>query len=191
MYKPIYWYHGNVKFPDTEVEKMISDLTKQGDHIKSLMEKSELEAWEESSISTYYFDVKDRPDKVWQPRYHEIVEEITKSIGIQSTTRYVWDYWSQLYFANDYHAAHNHSNLQESISFVHFIKPTKENNFVFVDNAGNEHVPPEQNEGDIVCFPSYIWHKVKPLKSGTRYVISGNIEIIHIERDFPHENQRP
>ena len=93
MYKPIYWYHGNVKFPDTEVEKMISDLTKQGDHIKSLMEKSDLEAWEESSISTYYFDVKDRPDKVWQPRYHEIVEDITKSIGIQSSTRYVWDYW--------------------------------------------------------------------------------------------------
>ena len=190
MYKPLYWYHGNVKFPDTEVEKMISDLTKSGDHIRSLMEKSLMETSklgvrEESSISTYYFDVTERPDAVWQPRYNEIIEEIMKSIGIQSSTRYDWDYWTQLYFANDYHGAHTHSNLKESISFVHFIKPTKENNFVFLDNDGNEHVLPEQNEGDIVCFPSYIWHKVKPLKSGTRYVISGNIEIIHIERDFP------
>ena len=190
MYKPLYWYHGNVKFPDTEVEKMISDLTKSGDHIRSLMEKSLMETSklgvrEESSISTYYFDVTERPDAVWQPRYNEIIEEIMKSIGIQSSTRYDWDYWTQLYFANDYHGAHTHSNLKESISFVHFIKPTKENNFVFLDNDGNEHVLPEQNEGDIVCFPSYIWHKVKPLKSGTRYVISGNIEIMHIERDFP------
>ena len=190
MYKPLYWYHGNVKFPDTEVEKMISDLTKSGDHIRSLMEKSLMETSklgvrEESSISTYYFDVTERPDAVWQPRYNEIIEEIMKSIGIQSSTRYDWDYWTQLYFANDYHGAHTHSNLKESISFVHFIKPTKENNFVFLDNDGNEHVLPEQNEGDIVCFPSYIWHKVKPLKSGTRYVISGNIEITHIERDFP------
>ena len=190
MYKPIYWYHGNVKFPDTEVEKMISDLTKSGNHIRSLMEKSLMEyskraVREESSISTYYFDVTERPDAIWQPRYNEIVEEITKSIGIQSSTRYEWDYWTQLYFASDYHGAHTHSNLKESISFVHFIKPTKENNFVFLDNDGNEHVPPEQNEGDIVCFPSYIWHKVKPLKSGTRFVVSGNIEIMHIERDFP------
>ena len=190
MYKPLYWYHGNVKFPDTEVEKMISDLTKSGDHIRSLMEKSLMETSklgvrEESSISTYYFDVTERPDAVWQPRYNEIIEEIMKSIGIQSSTRYDWDYWTQLYFANDYHGAHTHSNLKESISFVHFIKPTKENNFVFLDNDGNEHVPPEQNEGDIVCFPSYIWHKVKPLKSGTRFVVSGNIEIMHIERDFP------
>ena len=58
MYKPLYWYHGNVKFPDTEVEKMISDLTKSGDHIRSLMEKSLMETSklgvrEESSIRTY------------------------------------------------------------------------------------------------------------------------------------------
>ena len=190
MCKPLYWYHGNVKFPDTEVEKMISDLTKSGDHIRSLMEKSLMETSklgvrEESSISTYYFDVTERPDAVWQPRYNEIIEEIMKSIGIQSSTRYDWDYWTQLYFANDYHGAHTHSNLKESISFVHFIKPTKENNFVFLDNDGNEHVLPEQNEGDIVCFPSYIWHKVKPLKSGIRFVVSGNIELTHIERDFP------
>ena len=190
MYKPLYWYHGNVKFPDTEVEKMISDLTKSGDHIRSLMETSVMETSklgvrEETSIITYYFDVTERPDAVWQPRYNEIIEEIMKSIGIQSSTRYDWDYWTQLYFANDYHGAHTHSNLKESISFVHFIKPTKENNFVFLDNDGNEHVLPEQNEGDIVCFPSYIWHKVKPLKSGIRFVVSGNIELTHIERDFP------
>ncbi len=186
MFKPLYWYHGNVKFPDTEVEKIISDLTKLGDHIKSVLEKSiNAGYFRESSISSYYLDFKERPDQVWQPRYNEIVEEITKSIGIQSSTTYQWGFWTQLYFANDYHAAHTHHNGRDAISFVHFIEPTKENNFVFLDNDGNEHVIPEQNEGDIICFPSYIWHKVKPLKSGRRFAVAGNIEITYIEKDFP------
>lgn len=188
MFKPLYWYHGNVKFPDTEVEKIISELIRSGDHLRFLMENRRAKLGDkrdESAISSYYLDIKDRPDKVWQPRYNEIVEEITKSIGIQSSTRYEWDYWTQLYFANDFHGSHTHSNGKDSISFVHFIKPTKENNFVFLDNDGNEHVLPEQNEGDIVCFPSYIWHKVKPLKSGRRLAVAGNIEITYVEKDFP------
>ena len=121
MFKPLYWYHGNVKFPDTEVEKMISELIRLSGHLRSLMEESRWEVWEETAISSYYLDYRDRPDKVWQPRYNEIVEEITKSIGIQSSTRYEWDYWTQLYFANDFHGAHRHYQGPSTISFVHIL----------------------------------------------------------------------
>ena len=64
-------------------------------------------------------------------------------------------------------------------------KPTKENNFVFLDNDGKEHGLPEQNEGDLIFFPSYIWHSAKPLKSGRRFVVAGNIEIKFIEKGHP------
>lgn len=177
MFKPLYWYYGNVKFPDTEVEQVINELIRLSDHLRLFME--------EEAISSYYLDIKDRPDKVWQPRYHEIVENLTKSIGIQSTSRYVWDYWTQLYFPKDHHPPHTHHSKSSTLSFVHFIEPTKENNFVFLDNDGNEHVLPEQSKGDIICFPSYVWHRVKPLKSGRRFAVAGNIEITYVEKNFP------
>ena len=177
MFEPLYRYHGNVKFPDTEVEQVINELCKLKNYLGMFME--------EEAVSSYYLDQKDRPDKIWQPRYNEIVEEITKSIGIQSTSRYVWDYWSQLYFTNNFHSAHTHYQGPSTISWVHFVKPTTEKHFMFVDNDGKEHELPEQNEGDIVFFPSYIWHRVKPLKSGRRFVVAGNIELTFVEKDFP------
>ena len=177
MFKPLYWYYGNVKFPDTEVEQVINELIRLSDYLQLFME--------EEAISSYYLKELDRPDKIWQPRYQEIVENLTKSIAIQSTSRYTWDYWTQLYFPKHHHPAHTHYNGKDTISFVHFINPTKENNFVFLDNDGNEHVLAEQNEGDIVFFPSYIWHKVKPLKSGRRFAVAGNIEITFLEKHYP------
>ena len=67
------------------------------------------------------------------------------------------------------------------------------NNFLEIKNAtfkagGKEKIKnlsiEIKNEGDIVCFPSYIWHRVKPLKSGRRFVVSGNIEIQHQDRNY-------
>lgn len=167
MYKPIYWYHGNEKFPDTEVDQVIKELVRLGDELIK----------REDAISSYYLKLHSRPDKIWLPKYQKIVDEITTSIGIESTTKYTWDYWSQLYHSKNKHHAHHHSSGKNTISFVHFIKPTDENPFVFLDNDGNDQPLPEQREGDIVCFPSYIWHRVKPLKSGQRYVVAGNIEL--------------
>ena len=177
MYRPLYWYYGNVKFPDTEVEQVINELLKLSDYLGLHME--------EDATSSYYLDVTERPDKIWQPRYHEIVENLTKSIGIHSTSKYIWDYWTQLYFPSNHHPPHTHWHGPSTISFVHFLKPTKENNFVFLDNDGKEHGLPEQSEGDLIFFPSYIWHSAKPLKSGRRFVVAGNIEIKFIEKDHP------
>lgn len=174
MYKPTYWYHGNNKFPETEVEQVIKELERLGEELIK----------REDAISSYYLKVQSRPDKIWQPKYQQIVDQIATSIGIESTCKYTWEYWAQLYFPKNRHPAHHHSNGTSTISFVHFIKPTDENSFVFLDNDGNDHPLPEQREGDIVCFPSYIWHRVKPLKSDKRFVVSGNIEIQYQQRNY-------
>ena len=75
MYKPLYWYHGNITFPDQEVEQVIKELERLGEELIK----------REDAISSYYLKVHSRPDKIWQPKYEEIVEEITDSIGIQKT----------------------------------------------------------------------------------------------------------
>ena len=174
MYKPIYWYHGNVKFPDTEVEQVINELERLGSELIK----------REDAISSYHLKIFSRPDKIWRARYGEIVEEITKSIGIESTTRYIYEYWAQLYFKKNKHHAHHHWRGPSTISFVHFIRPTDENCFKFIDNDGYDHPLPEQREGDIVCFQSYVWHRVAPLESGKRFVVAGNIEIEHQDRHW-------
>lgn len=175
MYKPLYWHHGNVKFPDTEVEQVLNEMTE----LKDVLSKFE------KAISSYHLQSNCRPDRIWHHRYTKIVEDLTKSIAIESTSKYIWDYWTQLYFPKNKHVAHQHvGNGASTISFVHFIKPNEENSFRFLDNDGNDYVLPEQNEGDIVFFPSYIWHRVKPLKSGRRLVVAGNIEIQYVQPKY-------
>ena len=174
MFKPFYSYHGNVKFPDTEVEQVITEMIAIKDRIKEC----------EFALSSYHLKTDIRPDKIWQPRYFKIIEEITKSIGIEKTSKYKWDYWSQLYYPKNKHYAHTHWSGPSTISFVHFIEPNNENSFRFLDNHGNDYVLPEQNQGDIIFFPSYIWHRVKALKSGRRIVVAGNIEITFVTTEY-------
>ena len=45
-------------------------------------------------------------------------------------------------------------------------------------------VPNEQSSGDIIVFPSWVWHEVLPNKSNEeRIVISGNISVTYYD-DF-------
>jgi len=54
--------------------------------------------------------------------------------------------------------------------------------FRFTDTKGNTLVPDEQNNGDIICFPSWVWHEVLPNKTDKRrVVISGNIKVTHYD----------
>ena len=174
MFKPFYSYYGNVKFPDTEVDQVIKEMIAIKDKMKEC----------KFALSSYHLSTATRPDKIWQPRYLEIIEGLTKSIGIEKTSTYRWDYWSQLYFPKNGHYAHTHYSGPSMISFVHFIEPNIENSFRFLDNEGNDYVLPEQNKGDIVFFPSYIWHRVNSLKSGRRIVVAGNIEITFLTTEY-------
>ena len=50
--------------------------------------------------------------------------------------------------------------------------------FRFTDTDGNVFVPKEQNNGDIICFPSWLWHEVLPNETNEeRLVTAGNIKI--------------
>ena len=40
----------------------------------------------------------------------------------------------------------------------------------------------EQEDGDLIVFPSFIWHQINPNKSDVeRFVTAGNIAFIHID----------
>ena len=171
MFRPQYWTHGNLKLPDKEVDQVIAELKRVG---KELIVRDE-------NISSYHFKRHSRPDKIWANTYGEVVEDITKSLGIYSECQYVYEYWSQLYFPNKYHSPHHHlssptdENYTAYICFVHFIKPGKDKNFKFVDGEGKDYTP-EQNEGDILCFPPFMWHRVAPVLE-ERFAVAGNISI--------------
>ena len=114
----------------------------------------------------------------------KIVEDITKSVGIYYKVKYQYVYWSQLYEKGMIHKPHHHASLDSEmktdISWVHFLDVPKQKCFRFTDMKGNILIPNEQNSGDIICFPSWVWHEVLPNKTNMkRLVISGNIKITH------------
>ena len=174
MYQPTYWVHGNIKFPEQEVNQVVSELKRLG---SELLVRG-------YPASSFHFKLFSRPDKIWAERYTEIVSDITKAINLHSSTKYFFEYWSQLYTNNIQHIRHHHFDANDGnpqISFVHFIKPDKEKSFRFVTNEQEDWTPPEQNEGDLICFPSWCWHRVVPVKTKERLVVAGNIDIAHID----------
>lgn len=183
MYKPPYWFYKNIKFPEKEIDQVIDGVIKKNE---------ELIRRDEPLLSSYFFKFHERPDKIWRDKYHTIMEGITKEMGMFSTTKYVFEYWSQLYYKNVGHPSHHHVDPERSslgeISWVHFHRTPKEKCFMFVDHNGQVFTPEEQNDGDIICFPNYLWHQVFPNKNDSqRFVCAGNLLFIHIDSN---ENQR-
>ena len=178
MFRPQYWTHGNLKLPDKEVDQVIAELKRLG---KELIVRDE-------NISSFHFKQHSRPDKIWRNTYSELVEDITKSVGIYSECKYYYDYWSQVYLPKQHHGAHNHLSPPTYICFVHFIRPGKDKNFKFIDGDGKDYTPEQQNEGDILCFPPFMWHRVAPVLE-ERFVVAGNIAITHI--NYLHSKAHP
>ncbi len=59
---------------------------------------------------------------------------------------------------------------------MHFLDVPEQKCFRFTDTMGNTLTPDEQSSGDIICFPSWVWHEVVPLKTDyQRLVVAGNI----------------
>ena len=175
MYQPFYWVHDNIKFPEKEISQVVSELKRLGDELTA----------RGYPASSYFFKSFSRPDKIWADRYSEIIKDITKNLGLYSTTQYTFSYWSQLYTRGIEHTRHHHGigDGNPHISFVHFIKPDKEKSFKFITDEKEDWTPPEQNEGDIIYFPSWCWHRVVPVQAEERLVVAGNIQITHIDED--------
>ena len=178
-FKPIYWYYGNTKFSIQEIDEFKSNLDKLD--VEKLTENNDC-------ISTFVYCENDRPDIKYNDMYSKIVENITKNVGIYNNILYDYTYWTQMYDNNMCHKPHNHAKLDPNfvdiISWVHFVDVPEQKCFRFLDNDGNFLVPDEQSSGDIIVFPSWVWHEVLPNKSNEeRIVISGNISVTYYD-DF-------
>ena len=185
-FKPPYWYHDNIKFSDDDLDKFKTEfinLRHLFAHDDSLKEQ----------LSSYFVDDILRPEKRFNNYYSKIIEDIMKNVGLYRKVRYEYTYWSQLYFKNSKHYPHSHAHKindverrreEQILSWVHFIEVPEKKCFRFVDNYGNFLVPDEQLNGDLIVFPSWVWHEVLPNKSDIeRIVIAGNIAVTYYD-DF-------
>ena len=181
-FKPPYWYHDNIKFPDEEIKFLISEMSIRS---KFLSENDP----RKHQVTTFFVDERIRTEKIFNIRYNQIVEDIVKNVGLYRMVKYQYQYWAQLYLQNNKHNPHQHARkINEEarkweeviMSWVHFLDVPKQKYFRFLDNDGNFFVPDEQSSGDIIVFPSWVWHEVLPNDSNEeRIVISGNIAVTY------------
>ena len=177
IYRPPYWYHGNIEFNR-------EDLNQLREELKSVESKKYPK--NQDNVSTYFLPRHRSPDRDYDNLYCSIVENITKNVGLYHRTKYFYTYWSQLYRKGMIHQPHHHAHedkmVSSEISWVHFINVPEQKCFRFTDTMGNILVPEEQNNGDIICFPSWVWHEVLSHESDdVRIVVAGNITITHYE----------
>ena len=171
MYKPPYSFYKNIKFPESEIQHVI----------KKLNGMSNLDTRRDECTTSFFLKEQERPEKIWRHRYSQIQEQLLRQIGIYTTCRCEFYYWSQLYNKGDNHCPHHHFGDGTIISWVHFVRsPFKA--FRFTDKDLNYFIPPEQEEGDIICFPSYLCHQAMPsCTDEQRFIVAGNIKITQIK----------
>ena len=89
MFNPPYWYYDNVKFSDIEIINLKTDLfgsekteemSKIVDYVNSLgLNIPKLKIDPVRQISTYHYDMDNKPDNIFKERYDVIVEDILKN----------------------------------------------------------------------------------------------------------------
>ena len=161
MFRPPYWSHDNVQLSDSIINKLKSRLSEI-----ELIDNHKSSYW----INQEYED--EAPDRFLNERYDIIVEDIVKSVGAFNKMAYTYTFWSQLYDHGNNIGEHNH--IPSDISWVHFVDVPDQKCFRFTDTKGNTLVPDGQSRGDIICFPSWLWHETIPTDE-QRLIISGNI----------------
>ena len=185
-FKPPYWHHDNIKFADEDIKILKSEMSNKSEFLSKNDPMKD-------QVTTFYVDQRIRTEKKFNSRYDQIVEDIVKNVGLYRMVKYEYQYWAQLYLQNHKHTPHQHSRkIHEEprkweeviMSWVHFLDVPKQKCFRFLDNDGNFLVPNEQSSGDLIVFPSWVWHEVLPNKSNQeRIVISGNISVTYYD-DF-------
>ena len=162
------WYtHGNWKLDPTQLQTLEKDILKVGVHSK------------EQVITTYGTKDKDLDclDFLYT-FYNERVDEIAKDQFFYHNSKIHFVFWIQVYKKLTHHPIHDHYGCGDDtvLSFVHFLKPV-ETCFEFTDTR--QSLVPQQQEGDLIVFPSYVSHRVKQHNSNeNRIVVAGNIRIV-------------
>ena len=167
------WYiHGNWKLDPAQLQTLEKNILKVG----VTQEKEQV-------ITTYHNKDKDLQDLDFLHNfYKERVDEIAKDQFFFNTSLIYFDFWIQVYNKLSNHPIHDHFGCGDNvvISFVHFLRPV-DICFEFTDER--QSLVPQQQEGDLIVFPSYVTHRVKQHDSNeNRIVVAGNIKISkHIE----------
>ena len=92
----------------------------------------------------------------------------------------VHEIWFQQYKLNNFHGWHLHGRNFTGVYYIDFSKNLKQKGTEFIDigNPKNKFVL-NVKEGDMVIFPSNIWHRSPEIKSDSmKTIISYNIESI-------------
>lgn len=173
MFKPPFWNHQNTRFPKKEIEQVISEY-KNNIPLKS------------GNYSSFYPN-HPHPESIWSKNYLNIIKDIMLNIGLETVTKYSYCLWGQLYVKGCNHLPHHHFRNDDDrydISFVHFIQTVDEPLFQFLNLKEDKYIPINQKDGDIIVFPSWLWHSVMTNKSNKeRFVVAGNIRINYMSCD--------
>ena len=115
----------------------------------------------------------------FEKRLQKDINKLSKISGFVDNESQLYD---EEMTHNPHHHALIHSDWESVISWVHFLDVPEQKCFRFTDTKGNILIPNEQNSGDIICFPSWVWHEVIPNQTSVRrIVISGNITFTHYD----------
>ena len=91
MFKPPHWFYKNTKFPEKEIDQVISKLKQK--IREEIIGTNPL-------LTSYFLSMYQRPDKIWNKKYSELMEGVVKQLGVYTTCRYNYEYWSQNYKKN-------------------------------------------------------------------------------------------
>ena len=154
----------NSKIPDNLVDSHVSEIKKSVLPFRNMWSTFEL------------LGTKKSPDLIFAEYYESILDVVVSDFGIKSRVdKLSFNYWTQVYGNKARHSEHDHLSGATLFSWVHFIRPTKEKCFCFLDDERRPYFP-EQNSGDFIVFPEWALHTVKPNTSGEeRVVIAGNV----------------
>ena len=111
--------------------------------------------------------------------YGEIIANFMNSINY-SSAEYGWEWWFQIYEPGSKgFTPHAHSTeCKFTISWCHFIQPSKDSNFCWYYDKSNIK-PINEQKNELVFFPGWIFHKVLPNKyDKNRITIAGNINVV-------------
>jgi hypothetical protein len=119
--------------------------------------------------------------------YSSIHNSFMNSLGLYHRSKYEWHFWMQMYNSStDGHLDHDHFSGREFISWVHFIRTPTQKCFYFLNSDGIKIYPETQNDGDFICFPSWVYHGVDKVVDNdvNRIVSAGNVSICSLETDL-------
>ena len=78
MFKPPYWFHDNIKFSDDDIKKLKNSLLDEQYKNKNVVEHK----------TSFNHHPNFRPDRFLNKYYKDIVDDITKKVGIYHLSKY-------------------------------------------------------------------------------------------------------